>query len=312
MLTPVDEMRQRRWRVRIGTALPDSNGVAPAIEFDSLQIEFDIKKSLRPEPNSCKLRVYNLNAEHRAAISALNLYDPKKVRGQKKPSSAQAKKPQGPRAPKVGRIRVEIEAGYESTGMSLLFRGDLRRAISTHEGPHWITEIEGEDGGRSILSSRITESFPPGTTRLEVVRACADALGLGLGNIRDVQSYLDTPYEYGTVCSGAAHRELVGVLRSAGITVSVQNGVLQFLRVASGLQREAVYLSPDTGLIDSPRYDSSGTVLATALLIPDLSPGCFVVLKSRDFDDQYKVVSVRHEGKSAGSSWYHHLELAPA
>lgn len=305
------EIKNKRWRIRVAQAYATDGSAVPAIEFETLQCEFEIKKTLRPEPNCCKLKIYNLGPEHRAALEAMNLYDPKKVRGQKSAKKPAAKKKQGPRAPKVGRIRVEIEAGYETTGMSLLFRGDLRRAISTHDGKTWTTSIEGEDGGRSVLSSRITESFPPGTSRETVVRALASALGVGLGNIRDVVDQLSQSYAHGTVCTGQAAEELRGVLRSSGITYSIQNGVLQFLPAGQGLLRSAVVLSPTTGLVGSPHLDSSGTVIATALLVPDIAPGQYVVLECRRHSGQYKIVSVTHKCTTFGDDWYHVLELTP-
>lgn len=305
------EIKNKRWKIRIAQATATDGSAVPAIEFETLQCDFEIKKSLRPEPNACKLTVYNLSPEHRAALEAMNLYDPKKVKGQKRAKKPPAKKVQGPRAPKVGRIRVEIEAGYETTGLSLLFRGDLRRGISTHDGKTWKTSIEGEDGGRSVLSSRINESFPPGTSRATVVQALASALGVGLGNIRDVLPELSYSYTHGTVCTGQASEELKGVLRSSSITYSIQNGVLQFLPAGQGLERSAIVLSPTTGLVGSPRLDSSGAVLATALLVPDIAPGQYVVLDCKRHSGQYKIMSVTHKCSTSGDDWYHELELTP-
>jgi|ADGO01.1.fsa_nt_gi hypothetical protein len=138
----------RTWRVRIDT-----------IQFTELDCSFTVEKSTKREPNKCSIRVWNLTAEHRAQLESLSVT-----------------RQRGP-----GRIRVELEAGYGDR-TSLLFRGDLRHATTVREGPDLVTELEGEDGGRAVLWSRVNRSFPPGTRVDQVVRACAAAMGVGAGN----------------------------------------------------------------------------------------------------------------------------------
>lgn len=310
------QLRDRDWLVRVhGTDVTRIQDIE--MEFTGLDIDFRIQKSERPEPNCISLNIYNLTSEQRQSLERLNLYDPKKVKGVKSKREAgrtlKGGKNGKPRAPKKGRIQVEIEAGYKSTGRSLLFRGDLRRAISSQQGASWLTKIEGEDGGRSLLSSRINESFPAGTTLEVVVRACAEALGVGLGNILEVQSLLRRTFSHGTVCSGPASDELRGVLRGAGVAYSIQNGVLA-LRESSPdpVSVDAYVLDESTGLVGVPERDANGTVEATCLLIPNISVGSHVTLASEDYRGTYRVVSVEHNGSTKGQAWYHKLELRAA
>lgn len=302
------ELKQRIWRLVIGTS--DTT----AVVVEQLDIEFKIKKTLRLEPNKAEVRVYNLHEDTRHAIERLNLYDPKKKPGKRGGATAGSKSAKQPRAPKVGRIRVELSAGYETTGLALLFRGDLRRAVSKQDGEDVVLEIEGEDGGRTVLSSRIRETFPAGTSLLQVVRACAEALGLGTGNLIEVQDELALrSFSHGTTLYGSAADELKGVLRRAGIAYSIQNGVLQFRKAGPReVPTRAVLLNQDSGLIGSPEIDATGTVNAVSLLNPDITIGGYVQLQSRDFNQAYRVLSIEHVGQSAGNDWYHRLELAPA
>lgn len=295
----MSQLKQRDWKVRVA-----------GLEFTDLDVDFEIKKSSRPEPNSCALTVYNLSEQSRRAIEELNLYDPKKVKGSKSPTAKRPVK-QNVRAPKVGRIRVEIEAGYKDSGRSLIFRGDLRRAITKHDGPDIVTSIEGEDGGRSVLSSRVNESFPPGTTREHVVRVCAEAMGVGLGNIRDVAHLLQTKYSHGTVLTGQASAELAGVLRGAGIVHSIQNGVLVFRTAAIGLNRTAIIVNSDTGLVGSPQLDTNGALLVTTLMIPELAPESYILLDSLETTGIFRVVSCTYKGQTSGQDWYIVSECVP-
>jgi hypothetical protein len=291
------ELKNRKYRLTID-----------GLQFEGLNFTAQIKKSLRPEPNCAQITVYNLSPDHQRQIEALNLYDPKRVKGQKRdPKKAKVSSS----TPKLGRIAVELEAGYETTGMHLLWRGDLRRAVTTSDGSTATTELEGEDGGRSVISSRVQQSFPAGTTRYAVVEACAAAMGLGLGNIVSVAHLLQQPYTSGTLLSGQASAELSGVLRRPGITYSIQNGVLQFLAAGQGLNTTAFYLDSNTGMVGSPELDSSGQVVVTCLLLPTIAPGGFVQLQSKKTSGVFRIQTVEYDLELAGQAWYARLGLTP-
>lgn len=322
--------RDRVYRLRINT-----------IEFDKLDIDFSIKKTLRAEPNAAKITVKNLSPANRAAIEQLNLYDPKRVGTTKtstsptgtttttttvttppaagsaaesaKTSGTSARNRGANRAPKRGRIPVELEAGYVTTGKHLIFRGDLRRALTTNDTDGtFTTEIEGEDGGRSTLSSRVNEAFPPGTTAVQVVRACAEAMGVGVGNILTAKGALQGKvFKHGTVLTGQAGAELAGVLRRLGLSYSIQNGVLAFRAAGKGLTPTGFVLSSETGLVGSPARDASGLVVATTLLLPSVAPGALIDLQSEQYRGSYMVQEVEYSGSTYGDEWYSTLELVP-
>ena len=324
-------LRDRAYRVIVSTESSIGEGFAAAVEIANselqgprnpsggLHFEFDIAKDLTPEPNRCSVSIYNLSENVRNALDALNVYDPKRPRGQKKPGprnrDAEAlnkgKRSAGSyRAPKTGRIRVEITAGYRDTGTSLIFRGDMRRAISKFEQDgSWCTRIEGEDGGRTTVASRINESFGPGTSHLTVVRALADALGLGYGNLAEVAGLLNGSYPRGTVCTGPAAQELAGVLRRAKIGYTIKDGQLNFLPFGPPKTLPAVLLSPESGLIGSPQRQSDGLVQVTSLLNPQLALGSYVALDSKVLHGEYFVQRVKYRGSNYGDDWYAVLEL---
>lgn len=290
-------VKDRVWKIRVA-----------GIEFDALDVDFQIEKTVHHEPNRCSLTIYNLSAESRALIEQLNIYDPKKSSTPLPRGNVSA----SVRAAKTGNIRVEIEAGYRNAS-SLLFRGDLRRGISTKEGPTWKTVIEGEDGGKSVLSSRVSASFPKGTPKATVVRTCAEAMGVGRGNILEVADKLSGTFSTGTVLDGSAADELRGVLRRCGLTYSVQNGLLQFKRTGKGVARrfEAVLVSEETGMIGNPERDATGELKVTCLLIPNLAPGGYIMLKSNLYKGVYQIVGVVHRGQTKGTDWYHILSVVP-
>src|ERR1700754_2951327 len=116
---------RRKWRLRVGT-----------IETTDLDLQFSVKKSLDHKPNTAPITVFNLTAEHRHNLEQLNVY----------------------RKNRPGKIPVELEVGYEE-GTHLIFRGDLRTALSETDGATWKTEVAGEDGGQAVRWSRVSASY---------------------------------------------------------------------------------------------------------------------------------------------------------
>lgn len=81
------------------------------------------------------------------------------------------------------------------------------------------------------------------------------------------------------------------------------------LPVGGALQRTALLLSPETGLLDSPEIGDHGHVKAKALLIPDLVPGRLVVLESELARGTYRIEKAEYTGDTAGEDWDVELDL---
>ena len=295
----LSQLNKRVWTVSIA-----------GIVTSELDIDFEIHKTLRREPNTCSLTIFNLSEAHRKQIEALNLYDPKRVPGAK---TAGASKPAA--GVKAGRIPVEISAGYGDSP-SLLFRGLLRRGVSTFADGTWTTKIEGEDGGRSMYAARVSESFPSGTPKVAVISSLVAALGLGLGNLAFILPLIGTKtYASGTIIDGQAADELRRVLRAEGISFSAQNGVVQFLINGHGIvggEVQAYPLTSTTGMVGRPSRDATGEILVTTLLVPNLAPGGYVILTSSGYEGLYRIMGTNDKGSSYGQEWYHVLSLLPA
>ncbi len=269
----------KKWKVRAHTFVTEE-----------LDVSFEVEKSTKREPNKCSLRLYNLTPEHRRELEQLTI-----------------NRKSGP-----GRIRVEIEAGY-AEGTALIFRGDLRTAITERDGPDLITTIEGEDGGRASLWGRVNRGFPPGTAVATVLQACVDAMGVGLGNLREVTAGVElvggsAVFTQGTVVSGSAPDELARLLRSMGLRYSIQNGVVQVQRRNQPLQGTAVVLSPSTGLVGRPSVNADGTVKAQCQMIPDVYPGRQVQFRDVEVAGTYRVEKAKYTGDTHGDPWYIDIE----
>jgi len=282
------ELFRRSWSLTIGTLKID----ATDINVPSLSVNFVVTKSLKREPNSIELDITNLSPSHREEIEGMS------------------------------DVAIELSAGYVDAE-DVIFSGDLRVAKnkkkpklkigSSREQIEVITEIDGEDGGRYYRSSRVNKSYAPGTGVITVLQDAVSAMGIGVGNLSEYAGEqiegLGATFAEGAVLYGRAHEELNRIVRSMGLTWSIQGGNLQLLKNSVPVQDAAVKLSSDTGLLGSPTKESNGKIKANALLIPELYPGRKVVLESKDLTAQAVVNRVVFKGDSAGNEWSAALEL---
>jgi hypothetical protein len=260
--------------------------------YTDLDVAFEIEKALGSHLNKATVKVTNLSEQSRNQIDELSLT---RRRG-------------------TGRIRVVVEASYGSDPLQVIFSGDLRNGASAETPPGtWVTTLEGEDAGRSFLWSRVNASFEPGATPLQVAQECVNAMGVGRGNLIEALTGArlergGTTFEAGTVLSGSAPEELRGVLRSCGFTYSVNDNVLQVLRRGNAIQRTAVRLVWNRGLIGSPVKNLDGTVKVNTLLNPDIYPGRQIQVESRTVNGNFRAKKVKYTGDTAGLPWYCEIE----
>ncbi len=276
----------RDWRVQVGEL----------VVAKPLRVTFEIERTVRPSPNHATIRLYNITRDSQALIR----------------DAAEA--------------LVVVEAGYVD-GRAEVFRGSVLRARAGRRGRpspvrheqdkvDGVTVVEATDGGRAFREARVSRSYQAGVRLTTVLRDCAAALGVGEGNLAQVETFAkleggQTTYPEGTVLSGQAARELTEILRAYGLRWSVQHGAIQVVRRGRALQSQAVRLAADTGLLGSPEVGPRGHVTARALLAPDLWPGRRVRLESDRVEGTYVVRAIRAEGDTHSDTWQATCELAP-
>lgn len=285
---PQQTLFDRSWLVTIDT-----------IQSDQHDIEFKVEKSLKPEPNKCSLKIYNLNAEQRAQIQELN---PKTM-----PVSSLLKKKDKITARKQATtgIPCKIDVGYRGK-TSQIWLGDLRHGDSEKNGTDWITHLESGDGEKAYQNARIHVSYGPGTPKDVALRAIVRALGLGDGNVAKVAAGLTASgaaYLQGTVISGPVAQQLTDFCRSAELEWSIQDGTIQFIDVGQALAASALLISEDTGMIESPSVDVDGILTVKTELLPDVRPGRLVVMDAQSIKGNYRIEKAIWEGESWGKNW---------
>ena len=188
-------------------------------------VDFEIEKTDTRAPNKCKLSVYGLNDSSRSRVESSR------------------------------RGAVVVRAGYGEQPSSV-FVGQIRKASTRRDGPELALTIEADDSGSGFVEARINQGLPPGSSVRDAITACADAMGIGRGNLSQIpdEDFEGNEFNYrqGGVLSGQASTVLNGIVRSIGYRWSVQDGSLQMLRRGRAVQTTAIRLSPQTGLIAQP------------------------------------------------------------
>lgn len=258
---------------------------AGTVRFSELDVRFKVVKTLKPEPNTCELLIWNLNEQHRRGLEL-----------------------------EVEPV-VEILAGYEDD-QSLIFRGAVREVFSRRDAAAWITELRSGDGEKAVKKARINKSFAPGSKLPDVLNELAKEIKVDIGNaLTSLQgATLGTAggeYVNGTTVTGKASRQLTKILKSAGKEWSIQDGALQLLDVGQFLRGFAVVVSPETGMIGSPTIGNDGILRTRMLLDGDLVPGRQVKLQTRDVPPAFfRVERAEYIGDTAGQDWYVDIEAA--
>lgn len=308
-MLPDNALYNRLWRVTVGT-IGENGGT---LDVSALDLEFKILRTIKKEPNKATLTLYNVNPDHRAALLKRN--KPNKLSG----------------------VTVTVEAGYKSTGASLLLSMDMRDAGTTKDGEDYKTIITGDDGGRSFREARFNKQYTTGTSVSQIIKDCADAMGIGTGNVATGANAAsiaglgqNIPHTF--TASGSAQSSLDRIVRSAGLRWSVQNGSIQLLKKSTPLNLDALLVSPSTGLIGSPEsaVDASvslgnpqqfaagakqkkppkvkpkdpGIIKFTMLITPGIFPGRKIVMQSEDFNGGYYITEVEFEGSTRDNPWY--------
>jgi hypothetical protein len=242
---------------------------ANAVIIEELRVVGNIARHLHSEPNTCALEIYNLSDASRAAF-------------QKKP------------------LHVLVEAGYDGE-YKRVFVGDMRYAYPRTAGPDRVLYIEVGDGERAYNHAHVGRSFKAGVSKRTVVDELAKSMGLKMPKTLDDARELLDQFATGVTLQGPSQRELTRVLKSAGMTWSVQNGTLQILRPTDVRADQAIIISEENGMIESPEMTppkkpgESAMLSAKMLLIPEVAPGGRVRVESRDIPrGMFRVESVRH------------------
>ncbi len=263
----------------------------------SLRVTFSIERDEKSWPNAATIVIYNLNPQHRNALSTL----------------------QG--------VPCKLQAGYQDN-MGTIFDGMLRDAISVHAAPYWITTISAGDGeldkkGEPIAGKTIKRTWSKGTPIIGILRDFATAMNVDLGNATTMGAAAKLPtgaaLPFALGVDGPALDEFIYFMRSVQMPWSIQNGKLQVRPAPEIPASTGILISKETGMIDViatsvEKVKRFGHTLhikvckGKCLLQASLIPGQMCLLKSSNVNGNILLTKVTQLGDTKGNEWYSEFE----
>lgn len=259
---------------------------ADVLRVSDLRIEFQIEKTKDSTPNKAEIKITNLSEETRDKIREKDAL-------------------------------VRLFAGYEGDlGPVLLFSGNSQHMINRWDTPDIVTQIEAQDGQRQLREQRSNFSYGNNTSANAIVNRLANDIGLPLRQDFNIEGSYN-----GFSFNGRAKDGLDQITRRFDYSWSVQDGEILIIPKFGNNGRQAVKLSPQTGLVNTPErlVDQEGEFdealekelewRITSLLNPRLSPGGLVELESKQANGVFQIEKVKHFGDTRGGDWYSELEV---
>lgn len=247
----------------------------PGKRLEGLRVKFDIEKTDESYPNKASISVYNLNPSSRAEVEKKGL-------------------------------ALVLSAGY---GIELedIFNGDIARPITVLEGADYVTTFEVGDGEKSFQSSRVDVTYKEGTSMKDVFIGIATSLGQ---TIKDLSHVGPEKILNGLSLSGLSRTHLDELTAKNGLEWSIQDNALQIIKKGGSTNEQAVFLSPNTGLVGIPKKKAEG-IEFTSLLMPKLRPGRKVMIESKFISGVFRCEKVTHKGDTHDKDWITLVEAVP-
>lgn len=258
----------RRCRVQVDTLVIEGLDVEFVIELDAKNL------------GKAEIKVYNLNSEHRKQLENSKT------------------------------VEVELQAGYVDQALDRLFLGTLRDVFSMHADQDWITTLRTGDGDKAG-EVRINRSYTKGTKYSQLWKDVVQALKEKIKPGNALKAFSSGEFLEGIdevlhseVLQGDAMKELRRLATKAGLEFSIQDNEFVVVPIGQPVQASAIVLSPDTGLVGSPKKAPKGELKARSLIIPGLRPRRQVEIRSDLVRGVYVVQKVKYTGDTAGQDWY--------
>ena len=244
----------------------------------ALHIYFNVQKADTSSANTSKITLWNLNAEHLAALNEKDCV-------------------------------VTLKAGY-GTQMPLIFVGAVTHVETALDGSDRATEIEAVDGRIELRDTFVSLSYKGKISTEKIIEAVAGEMGVPVTFSHNAE-FAGLPNGYSFIGAGKAALDKACV--PTGLIWEIQNGILQVKRKGDTMTREVFVLSPDSGLIGIPKKLTEGAENDAAknkpgfevqyLLNGAIGIGDYVKLESKIAAGYFRVDTVEHDGDNEQGDW---------
>lgn len=258
--------------------------ISPDLRVEKLRIKFEIKKSVIANTNYCRVDIYNLSQTTRNRITTDST------------------------------SLVRVLAGYSNnSGLIEIGQGNISNVIHTYKSPDVITTIYSKDGFNATISNRISLSFIDKTPLSSIIDAVIAKLNIPVKFINYNKSIL---IKNGFSYVGPITDVLDQLGRQYKFRWSIQDGQLQILNGEQGTGNQSVFLSAETGLIESPELIIKTKKLqeikkneykVSSLMQPQMQAGDLIQIESKTLNGIFIVNELTHVGDMNANEWYTNL-----
>ena len=207
----------------------------------------------------------------------------------------------------VRRNTVTVTAG-DANGMSTVFTGTINNGWTDFQGaPETVFNIEAYAGSVEAVAPIAPSSFSGGTDVATIMAGLAKTMGLQFEN-SGVSVQLSNPYLPGT-----GRQQAESVAKAADINWIIDDGVLAIWPKNTARTGSNPTVSPSTGLVGYPTYDSMGVILKT-LFNPAIKYGSSIQVQSSltPACGTWSVYMLAHEleSETPGGQWFTTMKAA--
>ena len=271
LINPISNAPKKERIYRLTVQDVDENGMpinqATIIE-NPVTIEFSVNRTLFAEVNTLDAEIYNLTPDtyNRLFFDYFNC----KYR------------------------TVILEAGYETTGLSTIFIGDMWSCYTRRQGSDIITKMHCIVGLKSLQQN--TDVTLGGITRDKVLAQVADDMLLKL----EIYSGENKKFSRDVSISGNSMKV---AQQYSDNSAFIDNGKLIILDDNDAIKGDVVLINDESGLLGVPQHEDA--ILSVDIVFePRIIVGQIIEVNSRIhpmFNGQYKVYGIKHEGLISGA-----------
>lgn len=247
-----------------------------SIIIDHLRVTFSIKKTLTSDPNVAEISIYNLNDSNRNLIATKQYH------------------------------LLELSVCYQHDMLRLIFCGDIINVENKLNDKDIITVLRCGDGYKAFTEKTIIKTVAKGQSDNDLLNEAVKSFGIQKGSI-NLPNDRVLPRGKVMMCDTREVMHKIAINNNADW--SIQDAQLVLIPKNKGLaNNEGWIISRTTGMIGSPQKTDKGLEVTT-LCNPQYRIGSLVRVESKltEYNGDYKIESIEHNGDLDGSNWYSKL-----
>ena len=213
--------------------------------------------------------------------------------------------------------KISFRCGYEDN-VDYIFKGDLVNLIRDKRGSDRFARLICRSGAQARDNSSIYKTLGTGTVLPDVIKACADAMGLSLViNANDFSAA--RPFARGRALNGSPDEYLKKLAKENGFNYVIENEKIIVSGLDSYREGSVTQVSQFTGMVGQPEITEEGADVLVKMNPKVKIFGRFQIsseyktfnfnniyyqnVKPSDGLGVYKILRIEHSGDSYGDDW---------